>query len=144
MFKAPYHKEENAMLEDHNCSNLEIQIIQSEKSLDASPHELRVHEHVNEPVHEPVHESVHKPVHEPGHEHVQSRPPTAPKRVRTGRRKNGLASQTLTINANTLHPDTARYPRYPGYSSVSEIPRTQLGIRDIRTQLGIRDTSIRK
>ena len=131
MFKAPYHKEENAMLEDHNCSNLEIQIIQSEKSLDASPHELRVHEHVNEPVHEPV----HKPVHEPGHEHVQSRPPTAPKRVRTGRRKNGLASQTLTINANTLHPDTARYPRYPGHSSVSEIPRIQLGIRD---------TSIRK
>ena len=140
MFKAPYHKEENAMLEDHNCSNLEIQIIQSEKSLDASPHELRVHEHVNEPVHEPVHESVHKPVHEPvqepvhepvhkpvhepGHEHVQSRPPTAPKRVRTGRRKNGLASQTLTINANTLHPDTARYPRYPGYSSVSEIPQS--------------------
>ena len=124
MFKAPYHKEENAMLEDHNCSNLEIQIIQSEKSLDASPHELRVHEHVHEPVHKPVHEPVHEPVHKPAHEHVQSRPPTAPKRVRTGRRKNGLASQTLTINANTLHPDTARFPdttwypdtaRFPGY-----------------------------
>jgi len=110
--------------------------VKSEKSLNASPHKLIVNEPAHEPVHEPVHKPVHEPVHahvhEPVHAHVlepvdkpvQSRPPTAPKRLRTGKRKDGLAAQTLTINANTLHPDTARFPdttwypdtaRFPGY-----------------------------